>query len=281
MINIKTIQQLNNLTIQQFNNSTILTMKTKALIVEDELHNYRLLKGMVEQFRPDWEIIGPFESVKKTVEWFKENPAPDLIFMDIQLVDGVCFSIFEEVNIETMVVFTTAYDEYALQAFNVNSIDYLLKPIKEVKIRDAILKFEKYRSVKTEPNVPDYKEILSAIVQGEKKYRKRFLVAGATSYSKIDTKDIALFYTENRITYAVTFVGQEHHLDLTMEKLEEQLDPEMFFRANRSYILHSDAIHKIESYYGGKLFIKMAAPIKHEITISRLKATEFKNWIGK
>lgn len=262
-------------------NKTIKKMKTKALIVEDELHNYRLLRGMVEQFRPEWQILGPLESVKKSVSWFKENPAPDLIFMDIQLVDGVCFSIFDEVKIDTMIVFTTAFDEYALQAFNVNSIDYVLKPIKEVKIQEAILKFEKYRNLQTETIVPDYKDILSAIVQGEKKYRKRFLVAGANSYSKINTKDIALFYTENRITYAVSFDGQEHHLDLTMEKLEEQLDPDMFFRANRSYIIHCDAVYKIESYFGGKLHVKLTTPIKHEITISRLKATEFKNWIGK
>jgi DNA-binding LytR/AlgR family response regulator len=257
-------------------------MQLKVVIIEDEHHNYRMLRGMVEQFRPDWEIIGPFESVNKSVTWFKENPEPDLIFMDIQLVDGISFSIFEQVKIDSMVIFTTAYDEYALQAFNVNSIDYILKPVKEIKLQEAIMKFEKFHDNKQQNTiVPDYKEMLNAIVRGEKKYRKRFLIAGATSYSKIDTKDIALFYTENRITYAVTFDGKEHTLDLTMEKLDEQLDPEVFFRASRSYIIHNDAIQKIESYFGGKLYIKMTSPIKHEITISRLKATEFKNWLGK
>lgn len=257
-------------------------MKQTVLIIEDEHHNYRMLQGMVQQFRPDWEIIGPLESVSKSVTWFKENPPPDLIFMDIQLVDGISFSIFEQVEVESMVIFTTAYDEYALQAFNVNSIDYLLKPIKDIKLQDAIKKFENFHNIKFHKDlIPDYTEVLNTIIQGEKKYRKRFLVAGATSFSKINTEDIALFYTENRITYAVTFDGKEHALDHTMEKLEEQLDPEIFFRANRSYILHCDAIQKIESYFGGKLYIKMASPIKHEVTISRLKATEFKNWLGK
>lgn len=254
----------------------------KVLIVEDEIHNYRLLKGMVESYRPAWNIIGPFETVSKTVSWLQQNTAPDLIFMDIQLLDGVCFSVFEQTEIDSMVIFTTAYDEYALQAFNVNSIDYLLKPVKEIKLQDAIKKFERfYQSVSSQETSLNYKDLLEAITKGEKKYRKRFLVAGATSYSKIDIKDIALFYTESRITFAVNYKGEEFQLDQTMEKLEEQLNPDLFFRANRSYILHSDAIQKIESYFGGKLYVKMVPPLKHEVTISRLKATEFKNWIGK
>ena len=122
-------------------------MKQTVLIIEDEHHNYRMLQGMVQKFRPDWEIIGPLESVSKSVTWFKENPPPDLIFMDIQLVDGISFSIFEQVEVESMVIFTTAYDEYALQAFNVNSIDYLLKPVKDIKLHDAIRKFEKFHNI--------------------------------------------------------------------------------------------------------------------------------------
>ncbi len=257
-------------------------MNIKALIIEDEHHNYRLLRGMIEKYRPNWNIEGPVSSVEKAVSWLNSNPAPDIIFMDIQLTDGICFTIFDKVNVDCMVIFTTAYDEYALRAFDVNSIDYLLKPVKQTRLSEAIDKFEMFLNIKDKNSSPnDYSEIIDAIKKGEKKYRKRFLVAEATSFQKIDVKDIALFYTENRITYAVTFEGKEHHLELTMEKLEEQLDPELFFRANRSYIIHIDAVQKIETYFGGKLFIKMIPSVKHEITVSRLKATEFKNWIGK
>lgn len=255
----------------------------KVIIVEDELHNYRLLKGMVETLRPNWEIVEWFESVKSTVSWLKNNPAPDLIFMDIQLTDGISFSIFEQVKIESMVIFTTAYDEYALRAFQVNSIDYILKPIKQEKLRLAIEKFESIVQypVNSEENSPDYHEILQAIMQGEKKYRKRFLVNGATSYFKLDVNELAWFSTENRVTTAYTFGGKSHIIDLTIEKLEEQLDPEIFFRTNRSTIIHINSIQKFENHFGGKLVLRLVHPFKETITISRLKATEFKEWVGK
>ncbi len=255
----------------------------KIIIIEDELHNYRLLRGMVEQLRPGWEITACLESVKKSVEWLLENPAPDLIFMDIQLTDGISFSIFEQVKVECMVVFTTAYDEYALRAFQVNSIDYLLKPIKKEKLRLAIEKYEHLAQAqpKKRGNAPDFNELLQAITHGEKKYRKRFLISGATAFFKLDVADVAWFYTENRVTTAVTFEGKKHVIDLTIEKLEEQLDPELFFRTNRSTIVHVNAIRKFENHFGGKLILRLVPPFDETITISRLKATEFKEWVGK
>ncbi|WP_321370882.1 LytTR family DNA-binding domain-containing protein [uncultured Draconibacterium sp.] len=255
----------------------------RVIIVEDELHNYRLLRGMVEKLRPDWQIVEWFESVKSSVAWLKSNPAPDIIFMDIQLTDGISFSIFDQVNVESMVIFTTAYDEYALRAFQVNSIDYLLKPIKEDKLSAAIEKFEHMvqGSSKQEESKPDYKELLQAITSGEKKYRKRFLITGATSYFKLDVNDVAWFYTESRVTTAVTFTGKENVIDLTIEKLEEQLDPELFFRTNRSSIVNINAIRKFENHFGGKLILRLISPFDEPITISRLKATEFKEWVGK
>jgi two-component system, LytTR family, response regulator len=202
--------------------------------------------------------------------------------MDIQLIDGICFSIFDQRIIESMVIFTTAYDEYALQAFEVNSIDYILKPIKEVKLHGAIDKFERFsENVSQSSSNLNYDEIMKVIVGGDKKYRNRFLIATATSYFKINTSDIAMFFTENRLTYAITFAGKRHPIDLTMEKLEGQLNPDNFFRANRSTIVNSEAIHKIENYFAGKLYAHLVSPITEQITISRLKATEFKNWLGR
>ncbi|MDX8341487.1 LytTR family DNA-binding domain-containing protein [Draconibacterium sp. IB214405] len=255
----------------------------RVIIVEDELHNYRLLRGMVEKLRPDWQIVEWFESVKSSVAWLQSNPAPDIIFMDIQLTDGISFSIFDQVDVESMVIFTTAYDEYALRAFQVNSIDYLLKPIKEDKLRLAIEKFEHMvqANSKQGKDTPDYKELLQAITSGEKRYRKRFLISGATSYFKLDIDDVAWFHTENRVTTAVTFKGKDHVIDLTIEKLEEQLDPDLFFRTNRSSIVNINAIRKFENHFGGKLILRLIPPFDEPITISRLKATEFKEWVGK
>lgn len=254
----------------------------KVIIVEDEQHNYRLLKGMIEKLRPGWEMVERLESVKGTVAWLKNNPAPGLIFMDIQLTDGISFTVFDEVQVNSMVIFTTAYDEYALRAFQVNSIDYLLKPIKTEKLKQAIEKFESLLKLQKNftENKPDYKELLEAITKGEKKYRKRFLISGVTSYFKLDVEDIAWFYTENRVTTAVTFQGKEHAIDLTIEKLEEQLDPNLFFRTNRSTIVHINAVRKFENHFGGKLVLRLIHPFDQPITISRLKAAEFKDWIG-
>jgi len=253
----------------------------RVVIIEDEQHNYRMLLGMIKNIRPNWEIVGVLESVKQSVEWFTNNEHPDLIFMDIQLTDGICFSIFEKVEIESMIIFTTAYDEYAIQAFKVNSIDYLLKPIKEEKLAVSIAKFEKLidNNRSGAKDKPDYQTLLKALKSGEKNYRKRFLIAGSSSFFKIETKDIAYFYTINRITFAVTFGAKEHIIDLTMEKLQEQLDPEIFFRANRSQIINIESIQKFESYFGGKLSVRLVHPFKENVIISRLKATEFKNWL--
>lgn len=197
----------------------------KALIIEDELHNIRLLKGMIQSIRPDWEIVGELESVQEAID-FLQNNQPDIIFMDIQLSDGICFSIFEEVEVNSLVIFTTAYDEYAIKSFKVNSIDYLLKPIHEDVLLEAIQKFEKFHE-KMNINInPDYDKLVELLKPSS--YRKRFMVSGGKSLLKIEVSDIAYFLTENHATFAYTFDGKEYLLDSTMEKLELELDPEIF-----------------------------------------------------
>ncbi len=254
----------------------------RIVIIEDEIHNRRMLEGMIKNLRPEWKIVAGLESVKSSVKWFSTNKHPDLIFMDIQLTDGVSFSIFDQVDIQCMVVFTTAYDEYAIQAFKVTSIDYMLKPIKEDELEFAISRFEQYyKIIHDHEEKPNYSEILTAIKKGEKKYRQRFLVSGATALSKIVTDDIAYIYSENKLTTAVCFDGKEHIIEHSLDKLEEELDPAKFYRANRQYILNIDSVNKIESYFGGKLIVKLIAPFKLTITISRLKATNFKYWIDQ
>lgn len=250
------------------------------VIIEDEEFNARLLIGMIEKIRPKWNILTVLESVSKSVEWFESNAMPDLVFMDIQLTDGVSFSIFEKIEMECGIIFTTAYDQYAIQAFKVNSIDYLLKPIKESQLQVAIEKFDKIVAF-IEEEKPDYQQILNAIQNRSKEYRDRFLIAGAVSYTKLYVKDIAYFYSENRVTFAVTFDKQEHIINHTIEKIEEQLNPKHFFRAKRSHIVHIDAIDKIEPYFGGKLIVSLNSRFDTKLTISRLRASDFKCWMDE
>ena len=252
----------------------------KIIIVEDELHSSRMLNGMVKELRPDWEIQGSFESIKTTVEWLKNSPAPDLIFLDIQLTDGESFAIFDQVDVKSMVIFTTAYDEYAIQAFDVNSVDYLLKPIKKEKLEKAIEKFENYFQYADTGDVgQDYKQLIDAIRNSDKKYKQRFLISGATAFFKINTSDIAYFYVGDRITFAVTFDKKEHVINSTLDKIEEELDPRKFFRVNRSFLINSESVQKFESFFGGKLAVFLTPPPSETVTISRLKATAFKKWM--
>ncbi len=256
--------------------------KVKIVLIEDETYNLRLLEGMINKLRPDWQVVNRFESVKTSVDWLRENPHPDLFFMDIQLADGLCFSIFNQVEVKSMVIFTTAYDNYAIQAFKVNSIDYLLKPFKEKDLEAAIEKFENFKKLAGEKNInQDYSEILEAIRRGEKKYRKRFLVSKGVAFYKLPVEDIAYFFSENRITTAVSFNRQNHVIDFSLETLEEQLDPETFFRVNRQMVVNIQSIEKIENYFGGKLKVRLNPMFENEIVVSRLKAVDFKDWVGQ
>ena len=254
----------------------------QIILIEDELYNLRLLEDMIKKLRSGWEVIKTFESVNDSVKWLRNNPHPELIFMDIQLADGLCFSIFDQVEVKSLVIFTTAYDNYAIRAFKVNSIDYLLKPFKEKDLEAAIEKFEKFRQLSAETkSKQDYSEIMDAILKGEKKYRKRFLVSKGPAYYMLPIEEIAYFISENRITTSVTFDNQKQTIDFTLESLEEQLDPENFFRANRQLILNIRALRKIENYFDGKLKIRLNPPFDGELIVSRLKAISFKDWAGR
>jgi DNA-binding LytR/AlgR family response regulator len=256
--------------------------KVKIVLIEDEPYNLILLEEMIKRLRPGWQVVNTFDSVKGSVDWLRENPHPDLFFMDIQLADGLCFSIFGQVEVKSMVIFTTAYDDYAIRAFKVNSIDYLLKPFKERDLEAAIEKFEHFRNLTVQSGTEqDYSEILEALSKGEKKFRKRFLLSKGAQFFILPAEEIAYFYSENRITSAVTFRNQNHVVDFSLEALEDQLDPENFFRANRQIIVNIRSIIKMESYFGGKLKMRLNPPFDGEVVVSRLKATDFKQWLGK
>lgn len=252
------------------------------IIIEDEDYNVKLLQGMLHEIRPDWVISHTFDSIQSSVAYLKSNRQPDLIFMDIQLVDGLCFSIFDQVEVTSPIIFTTAFNEYAIQAFKVLSVDYLLKPLKDKDLLDAIRKFESIKSqTKNMQDEGVYKELLDVIRNGKKKYRTRFLIQGHSSYIKIDVSDIAYFYTENKITFAVTFSQKEFIINFSLEQLEDELSKEDFFRLNRKYVTNIKAIQSFEDFFGGKLIVYLNVPTPEKIVVSRLKNSSFKEWMGK
>ncbi len=256
--------------------------KIKAVIIEDEFPATDMLKDTLLSLRPDWDVMLLPGNIKEAVDWFQNNSHPDILFLDIQLSDGNSFLFIEQANPDSMIVFTTAYDEYALRAFSVNSIDYLLKPLQPERLKDTILKFEnlflKYRN--------DYLQQISLLdfLQNfsgtNKRYQTRFLVPNGNKLQTLTVENIAYFYSENKVTFAVSKQGKEYLIDLPLSKLEEQLDPHLFYRVNRQVILKTDCIQYIESDSQNKVIVHVTPSSKEKIIISRLNVTNFKTWLN-
>jgi len=257
-------------------------MVYSTIIVEDEYHSANMLESMIRELRPDWVIEGIFDSISDTVEWLQNNDHPNVIFLDIQLSDGISFSIFDKVKVESAVIFTTAFDEYAVRAFQLNSIDYILKPVKKELLEAAIEKYEKVRSIIIEDNGGggiDYKNLLEGLKKGEITYRKRFLVSKRDAFFSIPVSDVAYIYFETKLTYVVTFDKKEYAVNFTLDKLEEELNPEHFMRVNRQAIVNMNAIHSLENYFGGKLVVKLQPQFDVKYVVSRAKASIIKQWL--
>lgn len=257
--------------------------KVHAAIIEDEYPAARLLNHMLTTLRPEWEITLLPGTVEDSVKWFAENPHPDVLFLDIQLTDGNSFLFLEQAHPSSMIIFTTAYDEYAVRAFAVNSIDYLLKPIHEDRLLAAITKFERLspvtiREFNDQMNVRELVALLSK--RDESCFRTRFLITGNRHFYTIQVADIAYFYSECKITFAVTKEGKRHAIDLSLGKLEEQLDGRRFFRVNRQFVLSAESIKTIEPYNGSKLNIRVNPPFDDAIQVSREKVTALKMWLN-
>lgn len=248
----------------------------RILILEDEKPNSDRIQRLMLKIRPNIEIVGVLTSIKKTVDWLAENDCPDLIIMDIQLADGISFEIFNLADVTCPVIFTTAYDEYAIKAFKYNSIDYLLKPIEKEQLEAAIVKFEK--SVQqSNLQYPLVEELIAQIQP--KDYRSRFLLPYRDGYKKVNVEDIAFFYSQLNISYAVLFNGEQNIVPQTLETLEQELDPKNFFRVNRQYILHVSSIEKVHNFFNGKLKLKVKNCADEEVIVSRTKAPLFKTWL--
>lgn len=248
----------------------------KIVIIEDEAPAARRLANLVKECRPGVEIIGQFDSVETAAGWLGENPAPDLAFMDIQLADGLSFEIFETVKISFPVIFTTAYDEYALKAFKVNSIDYLLKPIDKTELARALDKFD---GLKKQPgNSADISELLKSF--NKPQFKTRFLVKQGQRLIPISTEEIAYFFAEDKLVFLVTAQRNKYAVDYTIEQLESQLDPQKFFRANRKVITSVQAVKDIHLSFNGKLKIYLKPDFSEEVFVSRERAADFKAWLG-
>jgi DNA-binding LytR/AlgR family response regulator len=253
----------------------------KILIIEDEELAVKKLQKTLASAAANAEIVGTTDSIKSSVEWLQQNPPPDLILMDIELADGQSFEIFNLTEVKSPVIFTTSYDEYALKAFKVNSVDYLLKPVQKEELQAALNKFTRLRSDnKSDINIDTLVKELQQKLQ-HKDYRKRFLVKHAQKLVSIEVEDIAYFYSDGRLNFFKTDDNRKFVVDYTMDELEEMLDPEKYFRISRSFYVSINSVDKIDDYFGNRLILGIKPVVDKEALVSREKVTEFKKWLGK
>jgi DNA-binding LytR/AlgR family response regulator len=250
------------------------------LIIEDEPQAAQRLETLITQLAPNATVVGKIESVKEAVSWLRKNTAPDVILMDIQLGDGISFQIFDQCEVTAPVIFTTAYEEYAVRAFKVNSIDYILKPVDKLELQVALDKvLNKQRSG------PEMHEILKTMEEAIKKlsknYKTRFMIKVGEHLRTIEVSSIRFFYSQEKTTFCVTDENRNFILDYTLEQLEEILDPERFYRINRKYLVSAESIQDIISYTNSRLRLVLKGSADHDIIVARERVQEFKDWLNK
>ena len=268
----------------------------QVFIVEDEPLAVKKLIRLLEEVAFDVKVVGTAGGINTAVEWLESNPTPDLIFLDIELSDGQSFEIFQRTRVKSPVIFVTSYDEFALQAFKVNSVDYLLKPVQKEDLANAIAK---YRDLKaqynrdTSPISASIENLLLSLVSnggqpalteasaGKKEYRTRFLVKHLQKYVTIDVADIAYFWSEGRINFFKTRAGQKHLVEYTMEEIEGMLDPRDWFRVSRQFIVSVPSVAEIHPYFNNRLMLHLTPKEPEEVTVSRERVGDFKVWLGK
>lgn len=246
----------------------------KILIVEDETAAYDSLVEILHDIDPNIQIMGNTESVRQTIDWLGSNPEPDLILMDIHLSDGSSFLIFESLEIETPIIFTTAYDEYAIEAFKVNSIDYLLKPIKTEELERAIQKFKKW----TQPEMDEYLSRLAQLIP-TKRYKEKMLIPVKDKLLPIDLQEVSYFYTTEKNTNIYLKNGNSYPYSKTLEQIFSTLNPENFYRANKQYIIARSSVKNITIWFDSRLLLTLDIDVPERIYISKNKAADFKAWL--
>ena len=253
----------------------------KILIVEDEQLTALKLETLLRELISTIEIVGVLQSVSESIDWFNQNAMPDMVFMDIQLADGLSFSIFDKIDITCPIIFTTAYDEYALKAFEVNSIDYLLKPVSKTAIKRALDKIEK---LSTSQHSLEKAQLIQKVAdmimqQGSITYKSSLLVSVKDKLIPLLVKDMAYIYFEDRNSAIINFDGTKNITNFSLDDLMKQLDPSLFFRANRQFIVSRPAIKDITLWFGNRVVINLRVEVPERIIVSRTNVTELKNWI--
>ena len=256
----------------------------KILIVEDEELAVKKLQKTLLSIDRMVEVVGVTDSIKSTVEFLKQNAAPDLILMDIELADGQSFEVFNMITVKNPVIFITSYDEYALKAFKVNSVDYLLKPVQKDELEAALNKYKELNVSDTSSNNSSdinnlIKELQSKLQP--KEFRKRFLVKQAQKLVSIEVEDIAYFYSDGRLNFFKTRDNRKFVVDYTMDELSDMLDPEKYFRISHSFYVSVDSIDQIHDYFGNRLLLNLTPALDKEALVSREKVMDFKKWMGK
>jgi DNA-binding LytR/AlgR family response regulator len=250
------------------------------LIIEDEPEAAALLATLLREIRPGVNILGSLDSIRSAVKWVAENTSPDLFFMDIQLADGLSFEIFEKVDITAPVIFTTAYNEYALKAFKVNSIDYILKPLDKEEVKAALRKYENLTGQHlSREHIME--SIGTAMQMLTKRYKERFVIRVGEHLKSVEINDILYFYSLEKTTFAQTTDGRKHILDFTLDQLEGLLDPAKFFRINRKYIVSVHSIRDMISHTNSRLKLLLKATDDDDVIVARERVQEFKDWLDK
>ncbi|MBO0952884.1 LytR/AlgR family response regulator transcription factor [Fibrella forsythiae] len=256
-----------------------------VLIIEDEELAVRKLTKLLAEIDPQLQVVSTAPSIRTSVAYLQSQPALDLIFMDIELADGQSFKIFEQATVPAPVIFTTSYDEYAIKAFKVNSIDYLLKPIKRLDLAASLQKYHDLKGQSEPLALPAVS--IDALVQQLRQqiqpleYRRRFLVRHLSQWLPIETGEIAYFHSEDGVTLLRTITSQKFSLDYTLDELESMLDPALFFRANRQFMINVQSVQQIHPYFNSKLKLTLKPAAADEVLVSRERSADFKKWMGK
>ena len=249
------------------------------LLIEDEPQALQRLEKLVKKVLPEAIILARLDTVTSSVQWLKANQPPHLIFMDIQLGDGISFSIFDQVEVKSPVIFTTAFDEYALKAFKVNSIDYLLKPIDEESLRVAVKKFESLTATRSIADDKMMESISLAMQMLSKKYKERFVIKVGEHLKSVEVNEILFFFSLEKTTFAQTRDGRKHILDFTLDQLEDLLAPQRHFRISRKYIISFDSIRDMISYTNSRLKLVLKTSDDVDVIVARERVQEFKDWL--
>jgi two-component system LytT family response regulator len=251
----------------------------RAIIIEDEIIAAEALQSLINETGEDVEILATLQSIEESVEWIETHPAPDLVFMDIHLADGSAFMIFDSVEIKCPIVFTTAYDEYALKAFEVNSIDYILKPISKTALEKSI---SKYKQLGWNPsqNQTLIGNLMESLRRYNKSYKSYFLVPEKDKLIPLSLDDVYYIFIDTKIVKIVTSENKGHYIDKTLDEIMNNLDPDKFFRANRQYIISRSSIKDISIWFGNKLSVNLKIPVNGKIIISKARVKEFKQWFA-